>query len=280
MTTLRLTPELEATLRRYARGEVDEPLRTELEELLIADPDVFESLGVVEDELLEEYLDADGSGVQRKGFEEHFLACPGRRGRLNFLRALKDRAASAAQPALAGASAVPGDGDRSSGRGPSWIEAVADWLRPARWQPAWAAVGAVLALSLAGNAWLAFRQLAPAGSAAPAAPTLALTSGLLRAEGTLPRVAVPSGTAAVRLILELPGDDYPRYRATLVDDEGNEVWTAARLQAETVSGRTRIALVVPAALLPRGDYQVKLSGLVPSGEPEALSSSPFRVNVP
>ena len=277
---MRLTPELEGTLRRYVRGELDETLRLELEELLLTDPDAFEALGVVEDELIEEYLEGEGSALERKGFEEHFLTSPVRRGRLTFLRALKDRAVSAAQATLEEAPAAPGQGGRPSGRGPSWIEAVADWLRPARWQPAWAVVGATLALSLAGNAWLAWRQLAPLEPTVSAVPTLALTSGLLRAEGTLPRVAVSPAAAGVRLILELPGNDYPRYRATLVDDEGNEVWVAPRLQAETAGGRTSIVLVVPAALLPRGDYQVKLSGITPSGEPEVLSSSPFRVNVP
>jgi hypothetical protein len=276
---MRLTPELEGTLRRYVRGELGETLRLELEELLLTDPDAFEALGVVEDELIEEYLEGEGSALERKGFEEHFLTSPERRRRLTFLLALKDRAASAAQPTSEEIPAAPGDGARSSARGPSWLEAIAEWLRPARWQPAWVAVSAMLALSLAGNTWLALRTLAPL-EPADSVPTLALAPGLLRAEGTLPRVAVPPAAAGIRLILELPGNDYPRYRATLLDDEGNEIWTASRLQAETAEGRVVIVLVVPAAVLPRGDYQVKLSGITPSGEPEALSSSPFRVNVP
>lgn len=276
---MRLTPELEGTLRRYVQGELSETLRLELEELLLTDPDAFEALGVVEDELAEEYLEGEGSALERKGFEEHFLTSPERRRRLAFLLALKHRAASASQPTSEEAPAVPGDGVRASARRPSWIDAVAEWLRPARWQPAWAAVSAMLALSLAGNAWLAWRQLAPLEPAAQV-PTLTLAPGLLRAEGTLPRVSVPPAAAGVRLILELPGSDYPRYRATLLDDEGTELWTASRLQAETAEGRAVVVLVVPAAMLPRGDYQVKLGGITPSGEPEALSSSPFRVNVP
>jgi anti-sigma factor RsiW len=276
---MRLTPELEATLRRYVRGDLEETLRLELEELLLTDPDAFEALGVVEDELIGEYVEGEGSTLERKGFEEHFLTSPERRGRLVFLQALRARAVAAAQATREEAPTVPEDRDRSSGRRPSWIEAVTGSLRSGRWQPAWGALGATLALSLAGNAWLAWRQLAPLEPAAPAVPSIALSPGLLRAEGTLPRVVVPPGAAGVQLVLELPGNDYPLYRVTLVDDEGNEIWTASRLQAQTAEGRAVIALVVPAALLPHSDYRVQLSGIKPPGEPEELSSSPFRVNV-
>ena len=276
MTGTRLTPELEGTLMRYARGALEEPLRTELEELLVTDPDVFEALGVVEDELIEEYLDGDGSAVERRSFEEHFLASPGRMRRLSLARALRARAAAVDGAARVEAHPVAADRARPGGRAASWIEAVAALLTPSRWQPAWVAVVSALAVSLTANVWLASRP----GPASVGATTLVLASGLLRADGALPRVAVPAGAAGVRLVLELPGDDYPRYRAALLDDDGIEVWAASRLKAETTDGRTSIALLVPAALLPGGDYQVKLSGITRSGEEEALFSSPFRVTGP
>jgi hypothetical protein len=84
----------------------------------------------------------------------------------------------------------------------------------------------------------------------------------------------------VRLLLELPGDDYPLYRAAVLDEEGEEVWAASKLRTEAAGGRTVIALVVPGALLPRGDYMVKLSGITRDGQREALASSPFRVTAP
>ena len=271
---MRLTPELEGTLRRYVRGDLDETLRLELEELLLNDPEAFEALGVVEDELMEEYLDGGGSARERKAFEEHFASSPERRRRLSFARALRARATGEAAPPVVDAPPEPVERP-TAGRRPSWLEALAGLLRPRQWQPAWAAVAAVLAISLAGNVWQASRRAVP-----PETATVELAADLLRAEGTLPRVSVPAGATGVRLLLELSGEDYPRYRAALLDEEGNELWVAPRLQAETARGRTSIALVVPAALLPRGDYQVKLFGITPSGEPEQLSSSPFRVNVP
>lgn len=273
---MRLTPEFEGTLRRYVRGDLDETLCVELEELLTTDPDAFEALGVVEDELIEEYLDGDGSVLERERFEEHFLTSPERGHRLSFARTLKGRAAAIAVQPLVNASPEPAVGRRPAERGPSWLEALTGWLRPSGWPPAWAAVGAVLAVSLAANVWLSTRRLVTPETG----PTVELAAGLLRAEGTLPRVAIPPHVAGVRLLLELPGDDYPRYRAALLDEEGNELWVAPRLQAETTSGRTSIALVVPAALLPRGDYRLTISGVKPSGEQEPLSSSPFRVTAP
>jgi anti-sigma factor RsiW len=272
---MRLTPELEDTLRRFVRGEVDEALRLELEELLLTDPEAFEALGVVEDELMEEYLDGGGSALEREAFEEHLASSPEPRRRLRFVRALKARATAEVAPLEVDARREPVD-RRPAERRPSWREALAGILRPWQWQPAWAAVGIVLALSLAGNVWQASRRAGPLETA----PTVELAGGLLRAEGTLPRVSVPAGATGVRLLLELPGDDYPRYRAALLDDDGNELWVAPRLLAETTSGRTSVALVVPAALLPRGDYRLTISGVRPSGEQEPLSSSPFRVTAP
>jgi anti-sigma factor RsiW len=73
---MRLTPDFERTLKAYVLGNLDEDLRVELEELLVTDPDAFEALGVIEDELVEEYLDGTGSPSERRSFEERYLASP------------------------------------------------------------------------------------------------------------------------------------------------------------------------------------------------------------
>jgi hypothetical protein len=273
---MRLTPDFERTLRRYVLGDLDEGLRVELEELLLTDPEAFEALGVIEDELLEEYLEGAGAASERRRLEERFLTTAERRRRLSLVRALKDRASNPdRRPKV---EAVPARTEETRVVWPrAWAETLVERLRPARWQPAWVAVAAVLAVSLAGNAWLLSGHQPPLGRSRTNATTLALASGLLRAEGSLPRIAVPPDAAVVRLLLDLPGDDYPVYRAVLLDDEGEEIWAASKLRAEVAGGRAAVALLVPAELLPRGDYQVKLSGVTSGGEREPLASCPFRV---
>jgi hypothetical protein len=104
-----------------------------------------------------------------------------------------------------------------------------------------------------------------------------LAGGAIRAGGSLPRVVVPAGAVVVELRVELAANDYPAYRAAVLDEDGKEVWSSSKLTAEEQGGAVAVLLPVPRTLLPAGDYQVKLSGVPPSGDPEALGSYPFRV---
>lgn len=311
---MRLTPQFESTLRRYVLGELEEGLRVELEELLITDAEAFEALGVIEDEVIEEYLEGTDSAAQRETFEQNFLTSPERSRRLRVVRALKERAARQ-ERALA----------------PTTL--AAKGLFPAsRWQWVPTGLAATLAVSLIGNAWLASRVVqmtpemslpTPAASVRPEAATVrvveptvpfatmavaspnqlespeppllrrapemaperppaavhtfVLTAGLLRSSGSLPRLTVPTDAVVVRLLLDLPGDDYPLYRAALNDAEGDEIWAASKLKAEP--GKAAVAVAVLTSFLPPGDYQMKLSGLT-EGQPEALGTYAFSVKTP
>ena len=112
------------------------------------------------------------------------------------------------------------------------------------------------------------------------APMVAFTlaAGLLRGGGSVLRVSVPKDVAVVQMRLELPGDDYPLYRAALLDANGDEIWTASKLRAEGPRGSPAAVLWLPSGLLSRGDYQLKLSGVSVGGEREAVATYPFRVS--
>jgi tetratricopeptide (TPR) repeat protein len=401
-----LSPDLEGTLRRYALGRLAEELRLALEERLVTEPDVLEALGVVEEELTEEYLERSLSEDERRDYEQSFLASPERQRLLGFVDSLKARAS--------GKKPVPLPVRRPS---------------VATWQLGWAlAASLLLALSVTGNVWQglkaavdakggrpveereagaavsaevtdvvvtsklvlaradfenhdyaaaaasareaialdpnnadakalvaqaekaekAQRDLAaavaearaavargdtssataalgrvvalqqvirptPALAASPTAtvaarsapserprpgeeladhtrlavaeprglrtsvPSFLLASGVLRGSGSMTRVSVPAGAIGIRLLLALPGAEYRQYRATLRSAEGDELWTAARLQAEHGSGRSAVVLLLPSELLPRGDYLIELAGMREGGEPEPLASYTFRV---
>jgi len=259
---MRLEPESEEQLRRYVLGSLEEDSRLQLEEKLIQDPDAFELLGVIEDELTEEYLDGSLTEAERLAFERHRGSSADGRRALEFLRTLKSRAsAPAAEPEVASIF------DRVS------------WLRTALRQPVWlGAAAALLVASLAGNAWFV---LGPGSTAGPGAgavvPTFTLASGSLRSTGSLARVAVPPDVDVVRLLLDLPGDEYTLYRAALHDVDGDELWAQSKIKAESTEEQIVISLLVPAPLMPHGDYQLKVSGIAEEGEPEGVASYTFRV---
>ena len=312
---MRLTADVESTVRRYVLGDLEEETpRSELEELLVTDPDAFLTLGVIEDELIEEYLDETGSPAERRSLERCLLSSPVGKSRIRLARTLRSSASAASR------------------RPQPWAhpEAVA-WLRPWAKPPVWVGLAATLVLSLVGNLWQASHRAAPPLTVeAPPATTLptaasppptgsdverhelvaslareqsaralaearvkaleqeqgarapmvayTLAAGLLRGGGSVPRVSVPKDVPLVQMRLELPGDDYPHYRAALVDANGDEIWTASKLRVEGPRGTPAAILWLPAGLLSRGDYQLKLSGVTGAGEREAVASYPFRVS--
>jgi hypothetical protein len=256
----RLEPDFEKTLRRYVLDTLEEESRIQLEERLVEDSDTFEALGVIEDELTEEYLDGTLSESEKQRFERHYLSVPDRARVPEFFSALRDRASvSAAGPP----------------RVSRWDPAR--WFQPVSLQPAWlGAAAAVLALSLVANAWLALSPTS-VGRPGTSVQTFTLAAGVLRGQGSLARVVVPPETEVVRLALDLPGDEYPLYDASLYDVDGNEIWAQSRLRAENTRERIVLSLLLPTPLLPYGDYQVKVSGITDQGEPERLASYTFRV---
>lgn len=308
MTPLEIT--FERTLRRYVLGTLDEDARVRLEERLVNEPEIFDALGVVEDELIEDYLDDVLDEEEKRRLERHCLDAPGRERLPAFFRELRARAAGEAGPASA------------------------HWLGSLTPRPAWvAAAAAVLALSVAAHVWIALgpglRPEAKAGVEAPTPaspdprlaqlaaareelvadlaaereereraetrlaelqaarapqatpiPTFTLAAGLLRAAGSVPRVTVSPNATVVRLRLDLPADDYPSYRVVLRDANGEEIWSQSKLTAEETPDRILLSLLVPSSALAHGDYLMTLSGLTEGGEAEPVTSYPFRAVPP
>ena len=111
----------------------------------------------------------------------------------------------------------------------------------------------------------------------PAPPTFVLATGLLRSEGAVTRIAIPSDASVIRLRLHLAAAGNMRYRTVLYNAESVEMWAQSGLKAQGDRGRAAITVILPAELLSRGDYLIKVSGTDGEGEPEPLASYSFRV---
>jgi len=134
---MRHTSTSDNTLRQYVLGEVAEDARLALEERLVTDPDAFDALGVIEDELTEEYLEGRLLPQERRAFEASFLGTESGRRQTELMAALKKRAAESlsshkTEPRL-------------------FLER---WV-PSQWQPALAGtMAAMFVMSFMVNVWL------------------------------------------------------------------------------------------------------------------------------
>jgi hypothetical protein len=113
--------------------------------------------------------------------------------------------------------------------------------------------------------------------ALPVTPIFALTPGMLRDGGTLTRVVIRPNDATVRFRLLLAGPEYPSYRAVFYDADGEEVWAVSKLRVDPREQTRALTAVVPSDLLSPGDYQIKVSGIVPDRRTEGIATYSLRV---
>jgi hypothetical protein len=300
--------EYDALLRRYVLGALPEEERLKLEEQLISDERLFEGLGPLEHELMEEYLEGTLPEGDRRLFESRFLADPEHRQRLDFMRLVKQKAARPAASPSPAAPASPMAG------------------RPAPTFYVWGrfAAAAVLALGIFGF-WLCFRQAGgrpelaalrvaneattqqvrlasekldatseaieelrrtlqagspgtPGGGPVVTIPTWRLLAQLSRGQGELPRFEVPADAQLVQLRLELPAGSHSSYRVAIWDSEDEEVCVRSKLGGLKSAGHVWVQLRLPADVFPRGDYRARVAGTSGSGAPEEIATFSFRVN--
>ena len=257
----------EAKLRRYLLGGASENEQQQLEEALLADDELIGHLAMAEDELIDQYLAGELSAGEETSFQSHFLAAKSRRENLQFGRAFRRYI----------------EDHPEAHRGPSRTQ-VRWWMMPKF------AFGLALAAVVA-SVWLAGtneklrtelasqREVARSVPAQIAAPTpstvLMLSPGLMRSAGQLPVLDKRPASQAVevKLALTADGGNFAAYRAALATVEGEEVWRQARLTRDGDS----IKVVLPTALLSRGDWRIVLSGVSKQGKATDLSSYYFRV---
>ena len=249
----------DVVLRRYLLGTVTPDVRERIEERLFSDDTIlWEHLSLIEDELIDSYVSNELENEDAERFERSFLCTDERRSKLEFARALRACVATR-QPV-----------------------SISIWrrLQETVSVPAWAvaaAVAVILAMPVAGGL---FRGPAERPDAAATDVSASLSTGLVRsATGELPRVELSSGCKLLRLRVE-PDEEHPRYRATLHDVGGDEIWSQS-LASAVVDGRTAVTVTVPCELLPAGDYYVTLrDGARPdaSSYPASVSATASRAN--
>lgn len=147
------------TLTQYLLGALSETETERLDELSLTDDEVAEALQVVEQDLVDAYVQDELTEAALAQFKSYYLASPLRREKVTFAQAFQAQAVkSAATQALKAQTEAAGE-VAPQRKGQKWFSARLglNASRPA-WQ--WGAAGAALALLITGS-WLMFEYLRP-----------------------------------------------------------------------------------------------------------------------
>lgn len=291
---MEVSKELKEVMTRYLLGKATPVEQEALEDRYAADPEVFEQLIAVENDLADRYARHQLSTSEQNAFERHVLSHPRRRARAQFAEAWSEYLDESAGAGIPLKSA-------------SLSERISLW-----WHSFNSACG--LALSLSATAllligswglWRLTRTATPSDVAqhgntsaspaptnvpllsaspivpsvkptrsAPAVVTLTLNAALMRGTETAdaPTLTIPANATEVRLRLKSDASGYIHYRLTLQTARGRT------LQSVITTSETETFVVnLPARFLPSGTYALSLSGLNPNGQAEPLSKTYFRV---
>jgi hypothetical protein len=261
------------TTRLYLLGKLDENKQAQIEERLLTDDTFYDELSIAEDELTDQYLANELSDEERRGFETHFLSAPERRQKLRFARSLR-RYVSQATGTSAEENEEPlfaraGDTVKPRSKKRPFLSFL-----PIQ-NPAIAY--SLVLLAVIGISWTVFNNLRPTPRKPGNILAVTLTPGLTRESGETKTIHIPPGTDSVQLQLELVSDEYQASRAELLTSEGASLFVKEDLKPESEIGKKIINLTVPAGLLKRDDYRVKLGGRRPDGSYEDIGGYAFRV---
>ena len=261
-----------ALARRFLLGDVDDSERERIERLFVIDSSVQETILMAEEDLFEDYFENGLTGSDAHRFLARYSDDPGQRRKLRIARSIKEYAREESQHVETGTSAVPKM--RRFG--------LASWPKNRR-----VLVPVAVALAIAmviGAVWslqtynrkvaeknrrLAFeKQLTELNAPtsfrenSPEVFSLVLPPVSLRSVGRQANIAPQNTNRVVELRLLWPRkEEYQSYLAVLRRVGGQESFTIPNVYAEKNPTGTLLRLRIPVQELPRGRYQITLSGI-------------------
>ncbi len=294
-------------LRHYLLGQLPEAEQEALETQCFAEAERLEEVWAVENQLIDDYVRERLPHGERQQFEQHYLASPRQRERVAVARLLIETADAAASSSVVVEKEPSGWTQFWAAlRGPqlAWGMALATVLllaggawflaERARWREQMAAAqttqqqrerdlavqladarmrNAQLAAALAELERLRQADTITAKEAQPLIPSFLLTANLLRGSSAPQPLTIPRAAKQIALRMRMETQDYAAYQAQLRTVEGADVWRRQNIKATGL----RVALTVPAAQLPPGDYILTLSGISAAGAVEDGNRYFFRV---
>jgi len=250
-------------IKSYLLGDLEADRRAAIEESIWSDPGVYEEVLSAEQELIDHYITNNLSPSERKQFETNFLITEERQNNLRFGRLLRrylDSQTEIPAPAKKFLPFVAGPFSRGAGIAVS------------------AAVVASIAIIVM-VCWVSMRkpQQHAVQEDASHLVKVQLAPGSQRSEGvTAQRVEIPPKGFDVRLELQVSNTSFRNYKSELIR-ENNSLKTSEELKAEPNGAQHVVPWTITGDVLSPGDYQIRLSGVVDSGQDEFIDNYSFRV---
>lgn len=112
----------------------------------------------------------------------------------------------------------------------------------------------------------------------PVVASLTLLPGISRGGGDKPSLTLPENARLVRLQIGIdPEEPYKSFVVELRTVGGRRVWSKENLIAHTGGGARAVTLTLPATVLKRGEYELRLSGAKEGGGTEDVGFYYFDV---
>ena len=270
-------PVTNALARQFLLGEVSDEERERIERLFLAEAETRNRILIAEEDLIEDYLENSLTASDRESFQTQYGQTPGQRRKLRIARSIKDYAAKGA--------AVPQPSPAIS----RW-RSVLSTLGPGNLKvfiPVAATLSVALVIAVIGLLELnkrgeqenirrmgIEREIAelnkPSNSLANPNEVLAMVLAPVSVRSARPgsEVTPRADTKVIELeLLWIQNERYPSYRALLKRVDGPEQFTISDLRLESKNGGSIIRLKIPARILARGAYTVRLSAVTADDRP-------------
>lgn len=283
-------PEQEV-VRRYLLGTLLEPELSEIEQKLLSSEEFAQTAELIEDEIIEQYLDGELDERDKRAVETHFLRPPAHQDKLRFARLLRHHFAQ--KPAMEPAP------DRVSPRP----------IPPARglWTFGAAAAAVLLGASSIYLGWVNHdlkkkvaasqesqamlqadltREREYSASLQEKLHTLQtsfivvlnLKPGVSRSsDASIPKTQIQTDTDLIKVDLILSYATKDSFRVTLRDVyRGKEIWSQTGLVATEAAPRSRLTFYVPTTAIKSGPYDLIVSS---ESKPGQSQTYPFDADV-
>jgi hypothetical protein len=275
-------------ITRFLLGDVDDAERQRLESLFISDPESRERILVVENELIDNYLDDSLPALDRDKFVAQYGDAPQHRRKIRIAKSITDYAVAEAMPTQMATSSNPRWRTLLSSLGPR---------KPKLFIPVAATLTVACVIAVVWLVRLNSRRTQENNRRAAIERELAdlNTPSSLREVGPqmfsmiLPPVSVRSVGPPAELmprtevrVVELrlvwtQKEQYLSYRAVLRRVGHTEQFTIPNLHVESSIGGSVVRVRLPAHRLTRGQYRVNVSGVAGDGAQGPVEEYTFTV---
>lgn len=278
----------DALIRRFLLGDVDEEEHERIERRFISDREAYEKIVVVEDELIEDYLEDSLTASDREKFLAQYGHTPKERRRLRIVKAIKEHAVAEVISSQGAKLTNPKRPNFLSAlrlRNPGFLIPVAAMLIIAF------VVGLVWLMDIRNkraqetNRRVAIeRELADLNAPSSVREVTPQTVSLLlppvsgRSLGPQSELRARTDIRVLELqLLWTQKEQYSSYQAVLHRVGDSQQLTIPNLHVQKTAGRTAVPLKLPTHILTRGLYQITLNGIGSTGAPGQAEEYSFTV---